>query len=240
MAALLACGDSAVLSHRSAAALWDLAPGPVRPVELIVAGDGGRTQPGLRTHRMHLESSDFVVLDGLRVTTPARTIADLAARLKGRDLRRLVERAQDLRRFDATALHAHLSSRPRRPGSAALRDLLALIEPDADGARSHLERLFLRLVRRAGLPEPEVNVRIGRASRDFAWTAQQLAVEVDGGAYHSSSRARRRDNRRDRGLAALGWRTARFTYEEVALAPEEVARQLRDLLATGRREARGR
>jgi very-short-patch-repair endonuclease len=243
MAALLACGDTAALSHRSAAALWGFAGGPVRPIDLIAAGNRGRTQPGLRTHRMRLHPDETVRFDGLRITTPARTIADLAPRLDPQALRRLVERAQDMRRFDPAAIHAHLSRHPRRPGSAFLRDLIALIEPDADGARSHLERLFLRLVRLARLPEPEVNLRIGRATRDFAWPSKRVVVEVDGYAYHSSRKAKRRDHRRDRALTALGWRPLRFTYEEVALQPEAVAKEIGELLAarsTARPAARGR
>jgi very-short-patch-repair endonuclease len=193
---------------------------------------------------MRLHPSESVTFDGLRVTTPARTIADMAGRLEPRQLRKLVERAQDLGRFDSTAIRAHLSRHPRRPGCASLRDLIALIEPDADGARSHLERLFLRLVRLARLPEPEVNLRIGRATRDFAWPAYRLAVEVDGHSYHSSPSDKRRDHRRDRALTALGWRPLRFTYEEVALQPEAVAKEIGELLweavPTERPAARGR
>jgi very-short-patch-repair endonuclease len=242
MAALLVCGDSAALSHRSAAALWRFAGGPVRPIELIVAGNRGRTQPGLRTHRMRLHPDEAVRFDGLRVTTPARTIADLAPRLDPRALRRLIERAQDLRRFETAAIRTHLSRHPRRPGRRLLRDLIDLHQPDAEGARSHLERLFLKAIRRARLPKPEVNVQIAGAERDFVWPEQRLVVEVDGYAYHSSRAAKQRDHRRDRALTSLGWRPVRFTYEDVTFDPDKVGRETAKLLApaTEPPAARGR
>jgi very-short-patch-repair endonuclease len=231
MAALLACGDSAVLSHRSAAGLWSLITGSLRPIELIVPSHRTPAPGQILTHRMRLDPSETVVLDSLRVTTPARTIADMAGRLEPRGLRRLIERAQDLRRFDVTALRAHLSSGPPRPGCRALRDLIALMAPDTDGARSHLERLFLCLVRSAGLPEPDVNVQIAGAERDFVWPEQRLVIEVDGYAYHSSRAAKQRDHRRDRALTSLGWRPVRFTYEDVAIEPDKVGRETATLLA---------
>jgi very-short-patch-repair endonuclease len=106
--------------------------------------------------------------------------------------------------------------------------------PDKDNARSHLERLFLALTRTARLPGPAINEQIGGRSRDFAWPAHRLVVETDGYRYHASRETKRRDNRRDRQLTALGWRPVRFTYEEVALEPAEVAADLAGLLgATG-------
>jgi very-short-patch-repair endonuclease len=101
-------------------------------------------------------------------------------------------------------------------------------------ARSHLERLFFALTRKARLPKPAPNHEIAGRRRDFAWPDQRLVVETDGYRYHSSRHARRRDNRRDRQLTALGWRPVRFTYEEIALEPAEVAKELAGLLARGR------
>ena len=101
---------------------------------------------------------------------------------------------------------------------------------DSDRARSHLERLFLALARRARLPRPQTNSEIAGRSRDFAPPAQRLVVETDGYRYHSSRQARRRDNRRDRQLTALGWRPVRFTYEEIVFEPAEVAKELTVLL----------
>jgi very-short-patch-repair endonuclease len=104
------------------------------------------------------------------------------------------------------------------------------MQPDRDNARSYLERRFLKLAHHARLPRPEVNADIAARQRDFAWPASRLIVEVDGYRYHSSKQARARDARRDRELTARGWRPVRFTFEEIAFEPGEVARELTRLL----------
>lgn len=228
--AALLVGDAADLSHRSAAQAWSFNRGPVHPIHLTSLRDCGRGYRNLHIHRSRLKPTEHTIIDGLRLTTPARTIVDLAATLDPRALRLLVERAQDLRRFSPKAIEASLTLRPRRPGCAQLRDLVHLLLPDEDNARSHLERLFLSLLRRSSLPKPEVNVVINGRRRDFVWHAARLVVETDGYAYHSSKAAMLRDRRRDRELTAAGWRVARFTYEEVAFEPGRVAEELVALL----------
>jgi very-short-patch-repair endonuclease len=228
-AALLACGKPAVLSHHSAAQLWRMQRGDPFPISVIVRTRSGRRHGRINSRRMRLQPGEWMRFDGLRVTTPARTIIDLAGELGPRQLRRLVEQAQDLRRFDAAEIRQVLTLHPRRPGGRALLDLIRLMEPDADGARSHLERLFVPLARRAGLQKPEVNVEIEGRRRDFVWRDSRLVVEVDGYAYHSSRRAMRRDRERDRRLTIAGWRPARFTFEEVALEPTATAQELSSL-----------
>jgi very-short-patch-repair endonuclease len=230
MAALLACGESAALSHRTAATVWGLLTGPALPVDVTTATAKGRKHRQITTHRMLLASFDALVRDNLRVTTPSRTMVDLAASLEGRALRDVVERAQDLRRFDPDDIRHTLARAPWRPGTRRLNDLITVLAPDEDNARSHLERLFLALTRRARLPKPATNHEIGGRTRDFAWPEQRFVVETDGYRYHSSPQARRRDNRRDRELTALGWRPVRFTYEEIAFEPREVAQELVRLL----------
>ena len=230
MAALLACGSGATLSHRSAATLWRLRIDPVLPIDITTSTSRGRKHARITTHRTRVDTLDALVIDDLRVTTPSRTIVDLAAILSGRALREAVERAQDLRRFDPADIQATLNRSPRRAGARRLADLIALLQPDKDNARSHLERLFLALTRKAGLPRPEPNHLIGGRRRDFAWPDQRLVVETDGYRYHSTRQARRRDNRRDRQLTALGWRPARFAYAEIAFEPAEVADELAELL----------
>jgi very-short-patch-repair endonuclease len=229
-AALLACGPDAALSHRTAATVWGLRTEATLPIDVTTAAARGRKHTRITTHRTFLHPLDALVIDHLRVTTPSRTIVDLAATLTGRPLRELVERAQDLRRFDRNDLEATLARTPRRPGTRRLQDLIALISPDADNARSHLERLFLSLVRAARLPRPRTNHEIAGHARDFVWPEQRLVVETDGYRYHSSRQARRRDSRRDRELTARGWRPARFTYEEIAFERDEVGRELAGLL----------
>ena len=231
MAALLAGGEDAALSHLTAATLWELRTGPILPVEIITSSARGRKHDRITTHRICLGASETLVFDRLRVTTPARTIVDLAGTLSARSLRETIERAQDRRRFHPGQIRASLAHGRRRPATGPLTDLLELMQPDADNARSHLERLFLALARGTGLPRPEVNRVIGGRRRDFSWPQQRLVVEVDGYRYHSSRQAKRRDHRRDRELTALGWRPIRLTYEEVAFEPNEIARELGALLS---------
>jgi very-short-patch-repair endonuclease len=230
MAALLACGQGAALSHRTAAMVWGLQTGPTLPIDVTTSTDHGRRHRQITTHRMLLAPFDALVRDNLRVTSPSRTIVDLAASLEGRALRDTVERAQDLRRFDPDDIRSTLARAPRRPGTRRLHDLITVLAPDKDNARSHLERLFVALTRRARLPKPATNHEIAGRRRDFTWPDQRLVVETDGYRYHSSRQARRRDNRRDRQLTALGWRPVRFTYEEIAFEPGEVAQELVRLL----------
>jgi very-short-patch-repair endonuclease len=238
MAALLTCGQGASLSHQTAATLWGLLSVPVLPIDVIAPVARGRKHGHIRTHRMLLAPLDAVVRDNLRVTTPSRTIVDLAATLQGRALREVVERAQDLNRFDPDDIRDTLARAPRRPGSRRLHDLITLLAPDDDNARSHLERLFLAVTRKAKLPRPRANHDIAGRRRDFAWPDQRLVVETDGYRYHSSRAAKRRDNRRDRQLTALGWRTLRFTYEEVAFEPGVVGADVAQLLRNTRTAAR--
>ena len=220
-----------MLSHHTAAQLWRLRRGELFPISVIVPRSGGGTDPRIHARRVPLDTTDYMKLDGLTVTTPARTIVDLAGELGPRQLRELVERAQDVRRFNPREIRAILERQPRRrPGGRALLDFIQLLEPDRDGARSRLERLFIPLARRARLPKPEVNVMIEGARRDFVWRDRRLVVEVDGYACHSSRRAMRRDRGRDRRLLAAGWRPARFTYEDVALDAAGTTEELRSLL----------
>jgi very-short-patch-repair endonuclease len=231
MAALLTCGPGAALSHRTAAMVWGLLTGAVRPIDVTAAAAKGRKHTHITLHRMRLGCVDALVRDNLRVTTPSRTIVDLAASLDGRALRDAIERAQDLRRFDPDDLRDRLARAPRRPGTRRLEDLITVMAPDKDNARSHLERMFLALTRKARLPKPTPNHEIAGRCRDFAWPDQRLVVETDGYRYHSSRQAKRRDNRRDRQLTAQGWRPVRFTYEEIAFEPTEVAKELAGLLS---------
>jgi len=231
MAALLACGEGAALSHRTAGEVWGIMTGPTLPIDVTAAAAKGRKHRQITTHRMLLDPFDAVVRDNLRVTTPSRTIVDLAASLEGRALRDAVERAQDLRRFDPNDIRETLARAPRRPGTRRLHDLITVLAPDKDNARSHLERMFLALTREARLPQPASNLEIAGRCRDFAWPDQRLVVETDGYRYHSSRQAKRSDNRRDRQLTAQGWRPVRFTYEEIAFEPAEVAKELVGLLS---------
>ena len=229
-AALLACGEGAVLGDRSAAQFWRLESGPMFPIATFASGDRGRKLSRIDARRTKLVPGETTTVDGIRVTTPARTLIDLCAHRTPQRRRELVERAQDTKSFDAEQVRAGLEAHPRQPGRRALLDFLDLLKPKEDGTRSHLERLFLPLTSRAALPRPLINHKILGRRRDFVWPDLRLVIEVDGYAYHSSRQAIRRDKARDRELLAAHWRPARFMYEEVAFEPDYVVRELRRLV----------
>jgi very-short-patch-repair endonuclease len=222
MAAALACGATALLSHHSAAAIWAIRPPHVGDVHVTVAGHDQRSRPGLRVHRSH--SLNAAVHNGLPLTTPARTLIDLATCLPQRDLDRAVEEAQVLRLTTRNALQQLLDG---RPGSAALRRALHT-EPAL--TRSEAERRLLDLVRAARLPRPETNVRVGGYEVDFLWRDHKLVVEVDGFAYHATRTAFERDRVRDAALQAAGFRVIRLTWRQIADEPHAVVARLASLL----------
>ena len=199
MAAVLAHGDGAALSHRSAAALWGLLK-PVRgPIDVSIPTTAGRAcRAGIRLHRRaSLPASSVTRSNGIPVTNPVQTIADLRGRVPPDQLRRAIRQA------DVLGL---------RPRSEAR-------EP----TRSELEHLFLRLCERYRLPAPEVNVRVGPYEVDFLWRSSRLIVETDGYRYHRGSQAFEDDHDRDLVLRAHGHDVLHFTYRQVTKEPKRVA-----------------
>ena len=226
-AAVLACGDGAVLSHRSAAAAWDLRPVPSGPVDVAVAPGGRRRREGLRLHRVLLEEHERTTLDGLPVTTPERTLLDIAAVLRPDALERAVEQAEWRRIVDRGELER--LSESSRTGAPALR--AALTEPLLL-TRSVLERRFLAIVKRHKLPTPLVNVVLCGYEVDFFWPEQRLVVETDGGQHHRTRRAFERDHQRDADLFAAGFRPLRFTHWRITYRADWVAERLTAALAS--------
>jgi very-short-patch-repair endonuclease len=209
MAAVLACGAGAVLSHRSAAELWTmLSPGSgVIHVTVPIPG-GRRRRPGIRLHRFpSLPTSATTHRNGIAVTTPARTIADLR-RVASPDEARCAIREAEFAGLDV----ADEASR------------------DSEPTRSKLERRFLRLCRRHRLPLPEVNQRIGPYEVDFLWRECRLVVETDGWQGHRGRVAFEADRAKDLELKLLGYEVVRFTYRQVEKRPAAVAAKLRALL----------
>jgi very-short-patch-repair endonuclease len=222
MAAVLACGERSVLSHRSAAALWKLLPYPANSLVDVTVPivDRGRSRRGIRVHRVQrLETDETTRCDGIPTTTPARTILDLAADVGARELERAVAQAERRHLASEAKLHALLARYPRRPGSAALRRLLQRSQRPAF-TRSEAEERLLSLIRRAGLPSPEVNVQLEDIEVDFLWREQGLVVEVDGFRYHSSQADFERDRRRDAELLARGLRVLRVSAAQILHEPE--------------------
>jgi very-short-patch-repair endonuclease len=218
MAAVLATGG--VLSHHTAANLWGIRPHR-GVVHISVAGEARKRRPGVQIHRSH--SLNAAVQDGLPLTTPARTIHDLATCLPQHELDRAVEQAQILRLATRDEIAADM---PRR-GRAALR---AALNHEPQLTRSEAERRLLALIRQARLPRPRTNVVVHGYEVDLLWPEQRLIVEVDGYAYHSTRHAFERDRARDAALQAAGYRVVRFTWRQIVHEPHAVVAQLARLL----------
>ena len=259
MAAVLVCGPLAVLSHRSAAVLWELLPpshdrqGPAPPpVEVSVSRtERGTSTDGILAHRVTtLGPGDRTVRAGIPVTTPPRTLLDpaaLAARRPGtaerdllppvtwRDLERAIAKAERVGLATATDLRASLAASPRWPGSVLLRRIL-----DSEGGaaltRSEAEARLLDMMRTALLPSPRTNARVGRYELDFLWGEAGLAIEVDGYAFHASRDRFEGDRIRDADLAALGILVIRVTWRQILNEPAAVIGRI--ARALGRAEAR--
>ena len=221
MAAVLACGPGAVLSHRSAASLWQLLPYPARPTLVdVTAPEADRRPRGIRVHRVRsLGKGETARVKRIPVTTPARTLLDLAADAAPRELEQAVAQAESRNLTNRRKLFSLLARYRGRGGTRALR---ALLERAARPAltRSEAEERFLALVRSARLPAPDVNVLLGRHEVDFLWREEGLVVEVDGFAFHSSRASFEADRRRDAELAAQGLRVIRVTWRQIADQPE--------------------
>lgn len=231
MAAVLAAGRGAVLSHTSAAALW----GIYESVSLVAAVTSTRrirSRPNVRVHCSHLPADEVTVKNDIPVTTIPRTLFDLAAILSIHQLRRAVNEAEIRRRWDSLSLVEMLRRHPRRPGAAAVRAVLAT--PGAGITRNDLEEGFVGLLDRAGLPRPATNVplRLGASfiEPDCMWRDQRLIVELDGYGTHRTRAAYENDRARDRALTASGWRVMRVTWRQLCDEPERVARDLRAIL----------
>ena len=223
MAAVLACGEGAALSHFSAAVLWGLLTAEGQAIHVTV--EGNRVCRGAVVHRSPLQG-ERVRRFGIVVTTPARTIVDLADIVpRRRVLERAIDEAAYLR-LDWTGA----APRRGRNGSGLLSSVLAVHEPGSTRTRSQLEEIFLALCNTHGFPRPEVNCGIEGYECDFVWRDHRLIVETDGGAAHGTPGARERDPVRDADLQLAGWRVIRVTSMRLLRQPEAVAAQLERVL----------
>jgi hypothetical protein len=231
MAAVLACGPRALLSHRSAAVLWGLRP--TAPFRVDVATDRAKHgQNGIALHRpRHLPDGDRAVASGIPVTSVARTLADLAGVASRRELRRAIDEAERLRLLDPAAVEEIIGRSRGKRGVAALAALLRHHSGPPPITRSELERRFLDLCRDAGLPCPEANVVIDGVEVDVVWPHRRLVAELDGYAYHRTRMAFEDDRKRDAMLQLSGYRVVRITYQRLHDEPGEVADLVRALLS---------
>ena len=223
IAAVLACGPGAVLSHRSAAELWGLVEPDGGDIHVTVLG--ARRHPGIHAHRGTLGRHQRTRLGQVPVTTVPRTIVDLAGVLDPDALAAVVQETFARTTITERQLRRAHADAGRARGAVALREILG-----EGQSRSWLEREFHRLVHRLGLPPPERNVRLkveGRTRElDALWRAQRLIVELDSRRYHLTPQGFERDRDRDAALLAMGWRTMRVTWLALRDDPDRVGRRL--------------
>lgn len=225
MAACLACGPTAVASHGTAAALWGMIErSPTQEIHVSVR-KGNPRRPGIVTHRSTtLQSNETTTRKRVPITTPARTVLDLARSAHSRVLRHAISHAVASRLVTPEMVSELASHVAGRPGGPLLREVLG--EHGPLFTRSEAEVRFLDLIEQAGLPVPLVNHRVAGYEVDFHWPAAGLVVEVDGFAYHSSRRAFEQDRIRDGDLTGAGLRVIRVTWRQLADEPLAVAARL--------------
>jgi very-short-patch-repair endonuclease len=218
MAAVLAAGSGAALSHATAAAAWDLRPGSGVIDVSIPTRAGRERRPGVRIHRSGtLRPDDVTTLRGIPVTTPARTIVDVSCSLTGRPLEQLIDLADQRGLIDFDHLRA--------ANSASLQAVLQRYTTAP--TRSELEERFLHLCDAHKIARPQTNTLVEGIEVDFVWHDRRLIVEVDGYAYHRSPTAFEADRERDVTLTTKGWRVLRFTWTQVTQRAGWVATAIR-------------
>jgi len=257
MAAVLACGTGAALSHGSAAALWGIVPGvpasvgsaarisvasaardsvstaraSVSAVHVSVPSERRVQRPGIRVHYVGALSPDEVrTRDAIPVTSVARTLYDLVTCTTHRELERALAEAFALRLTTCAAVASLLARHAGRRGARRLHQLLESTSGPAL-TRSEAEERFLALIRKAQLSGPEVNAELEGYEVDFLWRAERLVVEIDGRAFHSSDRSFENDRLRDARLLSAGVRVMRVTWSQIVQEPEALLVRLTRALA---------
>ena len=232
MAAVLACGEDAGLSHVCATALWEIRQYTGEWIHVTVPTRAGRARGDrIRLHRCgSLIADDITTHRGIPVTTVARTLLDVAAMLTPPRLARTVEQTEIRRLFDLAAVERTMARNPKHPGVGRLRRAIELYRPD-ELKRSELEHAFLALCRTQGLPRPLVNHIVEDHEVDFFWPEQRLIVETDGAGTHLTHAAFQSDRARDAEYVALGYRVMRFTELQVTRPGSTVGATVRAVLA---------
>jgi hypothetical protein len=234
MAAVLAGGHDAVLSHRSALELWGIVEGWSLPHHVTLPR-ACRGRPDLRFHRSPIPEDERTTVEGIPVTTVPRAILDCAATLTERRVERLINQADFLHLHDVLSLPDLLERYPRRAGSRAVRAALVRRGAGATVTRSDLEEKFVEFIDGNGLTRPEINAPLMLDGRqievDALWRTERVAVELDSRQFHNTPGAFEADRLRDRRLSAARWRPVRITWRQLHEEPSAVARDLKRLLA---------
>jgi very-short-patch-repair endonuclease/predicted transcriptional regulator of viral defense system len=225
MAAVLACGENACLSHRSAGALYGICEERCGVIEISVRGTAEPRREGLRVRtRPSLPSQDVGTLHRIPITSPVQTMIDLATELPTKLLARAVNEADKLEVILADDLRGQLDAYFGVPGA---KRLVALLDKDTFVlTQEELERLFLPLAREAGLSLPKTKEIVNGFEVDFFWPDLKLVVETDGLRYHRTPSAQAKDARRDQAHTAAGYARLRFTHWQVKYEREYVRRIL--------------
>lgn len=214
MAAVLACGDGAALSHQSAAALWGIGVERDGPVEVSVRRRSAPRRSGIRARsRPSLPEADIVRHDDIPVTNVVRTLLDIAAESETRVLERMINEADKRDLIDPETLRDEIENLAGEPGVRPLRALLD--QSTFRLADSDLEVRFRSIATSAGLPMPLTKAWINGFEVDFFWADLGLVVETDGLRYHRTPSAQARDQLRDQTHTAAGLTTLRFTHRQV-------------------------
>jgi very-short-patch-repair endonuclease len=238
IAAVMACGPGAVLSHLDAAALWQIYESRGTAVHVTTTSRGGRSLSGIQAHRARkLHHADVTVKDAIPVTTVARTLIDLTDVLSDDRILRAMREAEYLKLLDIDTLIAAVE---RANGRRRLNELNKAIQRHTPGqiVRDELEHRFQELVHAGALSHPLTNVKVKTRRRtytvDCLWPEEGVAVELDGRAAHVRAAAFEEDRARDTALTAIGLRPMRFTWYRVTFEGGEVLAELKATLS-GRR-----
>jgi very-short-patch-repair endonuclease len=216
-AALLACGDRALLSHTSAAAAWRIVGFAEGSVDVTVVSPGtGRRRPGITLHRSgNLLQRDVRIHQGLPLTSPARTLLDLAGGLDRRSLERALDEALVVLKLATRAQITDVLQRASGHNGASTLGALMKRRSRTQVTHSEAERRCLELIRQAGLPEPQTQVRIAGYTVDLLWPEHRVVFEIDGYKFHTSRSAFDRDRRKDAALKSAGYDPNRLSRDQV-------------------------
>ena len=231
LAAVLACGPGALLSHRSAAALWDILATSRSRIDVVRPHGRGLARPGITIHHARgLTDRDRAFIDAIPVTALPRTLLDLAEVLSPHQLELAVEAAERRRLLDMRAIEELLERSNGRRGAKALRVALSLPSGTLE-ARSPLERRFVAFCRAHGLPRPQLNVMVAGYEADAFFPSQRLVVELDSVEFHHTRAAFERDRSKDIALQLAGYRVLRVTDLRLTSEPDRLATELHFVLA---------
>ena len=236
LAALLACGQAAFLSHHSAAFVWGLRKLPPPQVEVSVVGRGCRARKGIRVHRIRtIDRREIVRHEGLWVSTPARALFELAQTFGQAELANALGDGIAARLVKPAEVEAVLARNRGRRGAARLAAVLGN-EDAMTITRSRAEKAFLKLIRDARLPRPEVNQKLGRYVPDFMWREQRLIVELDSYQFHAGPSGFHNDHEKDLAYRDAGFDVLRPTRNHVVHEPARVLVSVVRALERARRE----